>query len=241
MKINCIGTGTMGSTTRGNQSILIDDILFDIGSGVVKKLEEYKFKTKDINYLLITHAHADHFVDLPNLLIGRSIRNENNNLLHIICGKGIREKVVQLFQLCFGDGVEDKYIDIEEKFNIKFIELSNEETFEDQNIKITAYELMHGGCKPILGYILEKEGKNIGYATDTILCDNVNKICQKSDIAFLDANNINATKSHMSLDDVVKMQKENHKCKVCAIHRGDYSHEKYLNIKFPEDGEIIEL
>ena len=39
MEIRIIGSGTMGSITRGNQSIMVDDILFDIGSGVVKKIE----------------------------------------------------------------------------------------------------------------------------------------------------------------------------------------------------------
>ncbi len=36
MKIDFIGTGMMGSLTRGNSSILVnDEILFDIGSGVL--------------------------------------------------------------------------------------------------------------------------------------------------------------------------------------------------------------
>ena len=74
MKITCLGTGTMGSITRGSQSLLVDDILIDIGSGVVKKLENMEIYTKKVKYLLITHAHADHFVDIPNLLIGRSVR-----------------------------------------------------------------------------------------------------------------------------------------------------------------------
>ena len=78
MKVTCLGTGTMGSITRGSQSILVDDdILVDVGSGVVKKIEAMQIYTKKLNYLLITHAHADHFVDIPNLFIGRSVRKEN--------------------------------------------------------------------------------------------------------------------------------------------------------------------
>ena len=69
MNIKFIGTGTMGSKTRANTSILIDDILFDCGMGTVKQLERYNKPTKDIKYLIITHFHADHFFDIPNLLI----------------------------------------------------------------------------------------------------------------------------------------------------------------------------
>ena len=110
-----------------------------------------------------------------------------------------------------------------------------------KHLKITAYELEHGGCKPILGFVLEKDGKCVGYATDTVLCPNVKLICQRSEIAFLDANSITATKSHMSLNEVINMQNENKNCMICAIHRGDYEYNKNANIKFPEDGEIIEI
>jgi ribonuclease BN (tRNA processing enzyme) len=241
MKIRCIGTGTMGSITRGNQSVLIDDVLFDIGSGVVKKIESLKIYTKSVKYLVITHSHADHFVDLPNYLIGRSIRQENKETLHIICGKGIREKVIELFDLCFGDGTKNKYKDFEEKYNVKFDELKNEEKFETKNMKITAYELQHGNCYPILGFTIEKEGKTIGYATDTTLCENVEKICKKSNIAFLDSTNTIPTKSHMGVEEVIELSKKYPKCKIYAIHRSDYVHEHIKEIEFPEDGDIIEI
>ena len=240
MKIVCLGTGTMGSITRGNQSIF-DDVLFDIGSGVVKKIEAMKIYTKAVKYLIITHAHADHFVDLPNYLIGRNIRRENKETLNIICGKGIREKVIKLFELCFGDGNKNKYKNFEEGFNVKFIELENEESFQDENIKITAYDLEHGKCKPIMGYILEKNNKKIGYATDTILCENVKKICEESEYAFLDSTNTIPTGMHMGVEEVIWLSKEYPNCKIYAIHRSDYVHNHIKEIDFPEDEDVIEI
>lgn len=241
MKITCIGTGTMGSITRGNQSILIDDVLFDIGSGVVKKIESLKIYTKSVKYLIITHIHADHFVDLPNYLIGRSIRQEDKETLHIICGKGIKEKAIQLFELTFGDGDKNKCKNFEEKYNVQFNELENGETFKTPDMKITAYELKHGDCHPILGFTIEKEGKTVGYATDTAICDNVEKICEKSNIAFLDATNLNPTKSHMGVEEVIELSKKYQNCKIYVIHRSDYMHDQIKEIEFPEDGEIIEI
>lgn len=241
MRINVVGTGTMGSITRGNQSILVDDVLFDVGSGTVKKLESTKIYTKVVKYLVITHVHADHFVDLPNYLIGRSIRKEDTETLKIICGKGIREKTIELFQLTFGDGNKDKYKNFEEKYNVEFVELKNGQAYEDENLKITAYDLQHGTCKPIMGYVLEKDGKIIGYATDTTLCDNVEKICSVSDIAFLDATNTISTGMHMGVGDVVELAKKYTNTKIYAIHRSDYVHSHIKEINFPEDGDVIEL
>ena len=241
MKIRCIGTGTMGSVKRGNQSIMVDDRLLDVGSGVVKKIEQLEIYTKSVNYLLITHVHADHFVDLPNYLIGRSIRGETTNLLYIICGKGIKEKVIQLFELCFGDGNKEKYENFEEKYHVKFIELTNGESFATDQMKITAYELEHGDCKPILGFTIEKDNKTVGYATDTTLCDNVKKICEKSDCAFLDATRMFSTKSHMGLGEVITLSEQYPNIKIYAIHRNDDVYKENVNVEFPNDGDIIEI
>lgn len=84
MKVTFIGTGTMGCITRCNTSVLVDDILFDIGMGTVKQIERLKIYTKSINYLVISHFHADHFLDIPNLLIGIGIRKEIENKLIIV-------------------------------------------------------------------------------------------------------------------------------------------------------------
>ena len=241
MKIRCIGTGTMGSVKRGNQSIMVSDILLDVGSGVVKKIEQLEIYTKSVNYLLITHVHADHFVDLPNYLIGRSIRGETTNLLYIICGKGIKEKVIQLFELCFGDGNKEKYENFEEKYHVKFIELTNGESFATDQMKITAYELEHGDCKLILGFTIEKDNKTVGYATDTTLCDNVRKICERSDYAFLDATRMFSTKSHMGLEEVIALSEEYPNTKIYAIHRNDDVYKENVNVEFPNDGDIIEI
>ena len=78
------------------------------------------------------------------------------------------------------DGDDYKYDNIEEKYNIEFIELSNEQKYSNNNFTITALSLKHGGCLPINGYLLEKNGKKISYACDTTFCDNYDKMCEKS-------------------------------------------------------------
>ncbi len=239
MKINVIGTGTMGSITRGNQAILVDDILFDCGSGVVKKLEQMKLYTKYVNYLVITHVHSDHFCDLPNYLIGRNIRGENQETLEIICGKGIKEKTIELFALCFG--YKDEDYDFEKAYNVHFNELSTGDTFKTDEFTLTAYELEHGNCKPILGFTLEKDGKVLGYATDSIICSGVDAICEKSDIVFLDATNTIPTNSHMGLNEVIEYANKYPEKDIYAIHRSDYVHSHITEVKFPEDGEEIIL
>lgn len=77
MKVTFIGTGTMGGTTRCNTSVLVDDILFDIGMGTVKQIERLKIYVKSIRYVVISHFYADHLLDVPNMC--------KTSKLHVLC------------------------------------------------------------------------------------------------------------------------------------------------------------
>ena len=99
MKVRFIGTGSMQSKNC-NSSLMIDDILFDIGSGVVRQLDISNIDLSNINYLVITHFHGDHFLDLPNLLLSRSFRKVPNKLT-IVGPVGLRNKIIELMRFSF--------------------------------------------------------------------------------------------------------------------------------------------
>ena len=241
MKITFIGTGTMASTTRCNTSILVDDILFDIGMGTVKQIERLKIYTKTINYIVISHFHADHFLDIPNFLFGRIIRKEVEKKLTIIGPIGIKRKTIELMNFTHSDGDEHRYDNLEEKYNIEFIELDNTEFYCINEFKITALTLNHGECIPINGYVLEKENKKISYACDTGFCDNFYNMCSISNFIFSDVTGLKTTEMHIGLEDYKELYKKYPDCKFYAIHRGEYDFSGIDSVEFPNDGEIQEI
>lgn len=241
MKITFVGTGTMGCTDRANTSVLVDDILFDVGCGTVKQIEKLKIYTKSIRYIVISHFHADHFLDITNFLIGRNIRKELGEKLTIIGPVGIRKKVIDIMTFTHSDGNPDKYKNIEDKYNITFVELENGHKKAFDTFSIQAYCLDHGNCVPVNGYLLEKEGHKIAYCCDTTLCDNLYEICQKTEYLLCDVNGLKTKTMHIGLTDYIKMSRKYSNVKFYAIHRGDYNVEKKENIIFPIDGEIVEI
>lgn len=241
MKITFVGTGTMGCTTRCNTSTLIDDILFDVGMGTIKQIERLKIYTKPIHYVVITHFHADHFLDIPNLLWGRLERKETNHKLVFIGPPGLKTKMKELMVFTHADGNPYAYDNMEEELNLEFIELQNGECYKTDDFKITAYELHHGTCKPINGYILEKDNQKIAYATDTTFCDNYYKMCEISDYMFSEVAKLETTEWHIGLNDFKNMNNKYPNCKFYVIHRPDYDISGIKNIKFPVDGEVLEI
>ncbi len=242
MKLTFVGTGTMGTLDRGTTSILVDDILFDAGCGTTKQLDILGLYTKPIKYIVISHFHADHFLDLGIMLNRRVIRKENEDFkLTIIGPVGIRQKVIDLMVFTHGDGNPNKYDNIDTRHNIDFVELEDGEKYTNDSFSITALSLKHGTCNPIYGYILEKENHTISYATDTTLCDNFYKMCECSEITFADANRPTPMPMHMGLDELIEISEKYPNCKFYAIHRNDYEVPQDTKVLFPMDGDIIEL
>lgn len=242
MKLTFIGTGNMGSFDRGNTSILVDDILFDAGCGTMKQLDRLGLYTKPIKYIVISHFHADHFLDIAVMLNRRIIRKENENFkLTIIGPTGTRQKVIDLMVFTHGDGNPNKYDNINTRHNIDFIELEDGEKYINDSFTITALLLNHGPCAPIYGYILEKDNHTLSYATDTALCDNFYKMCECSEITLADANRQAPMPMHMGLDELIAVAKQYPNCKLYAIHRSDYEIPQDTNVFFPNDGDEIEL
>ena len=230
MKITFIGTGNSGSKTRANPSVLIDDLLIDIGCGTVKQLGNLNIETKGIKYVLISHFHSDHFADIIHLLVARYFRNENKNLIRILGPIGLEKTIRDFITL-----TQDNVMLLN---NTEIIDLKENEELELDEFKITPLSLVHGNVKSIYGYIIEKDNKKIGYACDTTVCDNFEEICKNVDYLFGDVNGITTTPMHMGLADFTEYAKKYKNCKFYAIHRGDYEdRNEYVN--FPEDGDIL--
>ena len=243
MNIKFIGTGTMGSITRANTSILVDNILIDCGMGTVKQLERYGKHTKDIKHLVITHFHADHFFDLPNFLIGKNIRNECAEKLYIILPISGRRKVIDMMKFSFGDGNENYSEDIEEKYNVEFIELKDGEIYSFEDYTLAAVELKHGDCIPVYGYLLKKNDVVIGYTGDTGICDNFFKMCEQANYMFVDTTTLVSVMAdiHISFEELKEFAEKYDNCKFYAVHRGDYEMPSKGKTFVPNDGDEINV
>jgi len=232
-----IGTGTMGSVKKANTSILIDNILFDCGMGTIKQLEKLGNRVKDLDYVVISHFHADHFFDLPNLIIGKKIRKELDKKIYIVGPTGIKQKTYDMMILSFGD-----LGSLEDYANIEFIELEPNTKFNFNEYTLTTYELKHGNATPNFGYLLEKENKVIGYTGDSTLCDNFYKMCEKANYMIVDTCMQNESNpAHIGLSDLLAITDNYMNCKFYSVHRSDYEVPNTDKVLFPNDGDTFDI
>jgi len=238
IKVTFIGTGNMKSRTRANNSILVDDLLFDCGMGTVKQIERLGYNTKDINYVVISHFHPDHILDIQGLILARRIRNETVSKLYIIGPVGLKEVLNKLVLLTGSNDIDA----LAKQANLEFIELTPNETVSLGETNLTAYEVDHGDMKPSYGYLLEKADKVIGYSGDTVICDNLHKMSEKADYMLVDAHSLETRAGrHATFKEVKDLADKYPNCQFYAIHRSDYEVKDPGKVNIPIDGDIINI
>ena len=123
--------------TSGNQNILID-----AGSGVTQRLSEHGLKPSAIDIILITHLHSDHIVDLYQLYIS-GWHSGRTKPFKLVGPRGI-EKFFNKTMEAYDDELSLR-IEWEKRPNkagleIEIIEIKEEFTFDDQDIKIKSID-----------------------------------------------------------------------------------------------------
>ncbi len=242
MKIEFIGTGSIGAIQSSASTLIDDKLLIDIGNGIIKKLKQTGHQIADIENVMITHLHGDHFADIPFLMADRYFY-QIQSPIHVYGPKGLEKRVKELYDILFpGD-----YENVQEIAKVNFVEFDKMEHEKIGNeTYVTSFEVNHGNCKPAYGYIVEKKNQKVGFSGDSEYCESVQQIIEQSDFSVLDMSFMQTRKGHMGLEDILKITEKYSDKKFATTHMQDYVREqakekKTKNLIIPEDGEIIKL
>ena len=176
-----------------SQAIINDDLLLDFPSDTYKHFLDNSIEGDRIKYLLITHAHPDHFYK-NDLLIRHTYFAHNMRVptLRMICSETVNEML------------------LETPKNVEVTVISPFETVELDGYRITALPARHMKGTVALFYIIEGE-KTVLYAHDTgYFYDEVFDFIKEKKTVFdfvsLDCTNVDIpipdTGSHMGFSNI---------------------------------------
>ncbi len=242
MKVKVMGTGCTWFK-RNNTSFIIDDkIVFDVPSGTYKLINNY-MQVKDIDSVIISHFHSDHFADffiIATLFMRQYHKNRKENL-KVYAPKGIVEKLVS-FNTLLGGG-EDECDPAQLTEHIDFIEIYDGFEFEQNGYKITSYRMQHGLVESY-GYTFEdKDGKVFAFPSDTRVCDNLHKMLSKTNVAFLEMSSPVPHKGHISIENFLELQQQYSNTKFYPVHTSDECQEyaETHGMNAVHDGDVFEF
>ena len=243
MEIRLVGTGSIGAVQSSASTLVNKKILIDVPNGIVKRLKQFGENVLNIDIVLITHLHGDHYFDLPFFMLEKYFYKVTDKTI-IYAPIGTLKKVKKLFELAFPGEYKKIMNNIDIEF-IEFKELKNEKL--DNDIYVDSVLVDHGKCKPAYGYLLKENSRNVGFSGDSKMCEAIDYIVQNSIVSVLDmsfAENINH--AHMGLHEIERICDKYKEKTIITTHMQDYTRNdaKNKNIKnliVPDDGQIINI
>jgi ribonuclease BN (tRNA processing enzyme) len=247
MKITILGTGTFYvDKFRSAQAYLLEvnnkKILIDCGPGTLIRLSEVEIKPEEIDYIFITHFHADHTADLFSLQMGLRLNeffgDGKECKTPIIFGpEGMKEftkKLSYVYEL----PAFDNYSKIEYREYGNLIDLDK--------IKIKPFKVDHTAFgKKAKAYALRFEiDKNIlVFSGDSINCEGLSNASKNADLFICDASYAKnkASPAHLDTYDIGEIVQNSKVKKVVLSHF--YPNTKDIDlvgeVKEKYDGEVV--
>ena len=237
MKVTAVGT-SCSWFVRNNTSFIIDeDFIFDIPSGSYKEIIQ-KINLEKVKALFISHFHSDHFGDF-HLIATRFMREFNGSeKLKVYAPKGALDRMIRInYETCAGC---DELSHENYKRKIEFIDLYDGFEFNFNNYKLKAYKVDHGDVETYGFTIKDQNNFVVAFSADTRECDNLHKMLESSNVAFIDMSSVKQHKKHLSINDVEILIKKYPNCKIYPIHTCDKCQDyARKNMNFVEDGQVF--
>jgi ribonuclease BN (tRNA processing enzyme) len=200
MQLRFVGCGdALGSGGRYNTCFHITgervNFLIDCGASSLPALKRQGIARDDIDLILITHFHGDHFGGLPFLLLDAQFTRRTRPL--VIAGpEGIETRLTQVMEALFENSSKTT-----QRFDLSFIALKPGETRAFGAVKVTSYPVVHGESGgPFLAYRVEAENRVIAYSADTEWTETLIPLGRDADLFIAEAYYYDkVVKNHLSL------------------------------------------
>jgi ribonuclease BN (tRNA processing enzyme) len=200
MQLQFVGCGdAFGSGGRQNTCFHVTgetvNFLIDCGATSLPALKRLGIARNDIELILITHFHGDHFAGLPFFLLDAQFSRRTRPLL-IAGPQGIETRLPQVMEALFEHSSKTR-----QKFELSVIVLQPEATRSFGAVRVTPYLVLHGESGgPFLAYRIEAEGRTIAYSADTEWTETLVPLARDADLFIAEAYTYDkAVKNHLSL------------------------------------------
>ncbi len=200
MQLRFVGCGdAFGSGGRLNTCFHVTgervNFLIDCGASSLPALKRLGIARENIDLILITHFHGDHFAGLPFLLLDAQFSRRTRPL--VIAGpEGIEMRLTQVMEALFENSSKTK-----QRFELSIVALSPRETRSFGAVQVTPFPVVHGDSGgPFLAYRVEAEGRVIAYSADTEWTETLIPLARDADLFIAEAYTYDkAVKNHLSL------------------------------------------
>jgi ribonuclease BN (tRNA processing enzyme) len=199
MKLTVIGCGdAFGSGGRFHSCYLLETskgrLLFDCGANSPLAMKRAGLTIADIDAVVISHCHGDHFGGLPFLFLDKMFMQQASGPLEILGPPGIAARTEALLE-CLYPSIKD----LPRKFELVFGELPPGRETPWRGLPIRAFEVKHPSGSPSLALSITDEGRQFSFSGDASWCGALEDAGRGADLYLIECTYF-GFKSSMHLD-----------------------------------------
>ena len=171
MRVTFVGTGdAFGSGGRAHTCLRLDNagrtLMIDFGAASIVGWRRLGFSFNDIDGLLITHLHGDHFGGLPFLLLEAQFVDPRDKPLTIYGPPGLRSRLSMAMEAFFPGTTGIKW-----RFPWEIHEIAPPSRVEIAGFAVRTMEVVHASGAPATAVRIEAGGKSFAFSGDTAWTD----------------------------------------------------------------------
>ncbi len=244
MQLRFIGCGdAFGSGGRYNTCFHVTgesvNFLIDCGASSLPALKRSGIVRDDIELVLITHFHGDHFAGLPFLLLDAQFSRRTRPL--VIAGpEGIETRLKEVMEALFENSSKTR-----QRFDLSVVTLRPGEMRSFGGVDVTPFPVVHGESGgPFLAYRVAAEGRVIAYSADTEWTETLVPLGRDADLFVAEAYYYDkVVKNHLSLKTLEARLAEIRPKRLVLTHMSDdmLGRLDTLDYTTASDGMIVEL
>ena len=240
--LNVLGCGdAFNSGGRRHTSFLLQihnfQILIDCGATTGLSFKQTGHFFNEVNCVIITHFHGDHYGGLPFLILEAAKVHKRKDPLLLVSPPGLKNKLYDLMKLLY-NGSEDAL----ETFPIHYIEYERNENLSLPFGTLHAKEVQHTPESLPHGIRLEVYGKIFSYSGDTSWHPNLIKLAEGADLFICECNFCQKeSDAHLNYYQLKENLEQLKASKIYLTHLGDKMLEKQeeLVLEVLKDGQQI--
>jgi ribonuclease BN (tRNA processing enzyme) len=240
----CVGTGdAFGSGGRLNSCLHLSSkagqILLDCGCSSLIGMQRCGVIPAEIDTVVISHLHGDHFGGIPYLLLEGKYASQRTRPLTLIGPSGLQQRVETVAEALYPGMVEKK-----SSFPVEYQLLDPKKSLQINSHQVECFQVKHGSSKHAYGLRVEVAGKIISYTGDTEWTDNLIPLAQGSDLLIAECFAYDQpVPSHLDYRTLLKQQSRLGCRKLTLTHMGPemLSRLEQLELDTVNDGDKIDL
>jgi ribonuclease BN (tRNA processing enzyme) len=237
-----VGTSdAFGSGGRRQSAYLVrtqhGGALLDCGATTCTGLSALNISRCEIDAIVVSHFHADHFGGIPPFLLASMYEDERREPLRIAGPPGVERRVRNAAR-ALGHPIENH----DWSFRIEFVELEAGKPRETGPIEVTPFETHHQPEANPHGFTIAVDGRTLAYSGDTGWFDELPRRVAGSELFICECTQVlRDYPFHLSLEELSE-RRDDFDCGALVLtHLGPAMRElrEYNGFDVADDGRVI--